>query len=165
MVMAASVIFEVGLSAVSIILGLKLGPRAGLGTPLLAGVERHFPDRSRTRRAIALAVVFGIASAAAIIASAEGLHAFMPSPDEGFKSPAPFASFLGSIGAGIRTLTGTHTGRHPQSCRIRPANRIVVCIVLTIRPASATSIARTARRSAATARRSWPALSPPSSLS
>lgn len=102
MVMAASVIFEVGLSAVSIILGLKLGPRAGLGTPLLVGVERHFPDRTRTRRAIVLAVVFGIASAAAIIASAEGLHAFLPGPNGGFKTPAPWASFLGSIGAGIR---------------------------------------------------------------
>ena len=102
MVMAVSVIFEVGLSAISLILGLRLGPRAGLGTPLLVGVESVPPDRSRTRRAIVLSVILGIMSAAAIIASAEGLHAFMPSPDEGFKSPAPLASFLGSIGAGIR---------------------------------------------------------------
>jgi hypothetical protein len=102
LILAVSVVFEVGLSAAAIALGVWMGGKVGLGSPLLAGLEGASDGRKRAFRAIGLAVVLGVAMGGAYIASMPLVSKSLPESVKNLQNPPPWEGFLASIGAGIR---------------------------------------------------------------
>lgn len=101
-VMAINVAFEAGLSVIAIALGIGLGPRAGLGTPLLVGLDGPPEERWKAKRAVVQAAVIGVVLGVLIIVSGHFSSRWVREMDANIKMPPAWEGFLASIGAGIR---------------------------------------------------------------
>jgi hypothetical protein len=84
------------LAAIAALLGLWLGPRVGLGAPLLAALVRGRVDRSAWASALALAVPAGALVAGAVVAIDLALAPWLPDVAGG--APVPLAlRYLASL--------------------------------------------------------------------
>lgn len=83
------------LGALASIVGLWLGPRTGLGAPLLADLVRGRIDRVAWRRALAVAVPAGAGLAAVVVAVDVALAPFLPATTS-VSAPLP-ARYLASL--------------------------------------------------------------------
>lgn len=86
---AATVASGTLLAALATLLGLWLGPRVGLGAPLLAELVRGRVDRAAWRGALVVAVPAGAAVAALVVAIDVALAPFLPDVSAG--GPVPLA--------------------------------------------------------------------------
>jgi membrane protease YdiL (CAAX protease family) len=103
LIMASEVAFETLIAAAAIAAGLGLGPRAGLGRPLLDGLgpDESVRDRRRAGRALALGAALGVGLGALLSAAGVVFEPYLHAKQD-IKLPSALACLIASVGAGIR---------------------------------------------------------------
>jgi hypothetical protein len=135
-IMVINLIIEFGFSIVAVGLGLWLGPKVGLATPLLKadgdGTEKGL---WAYRTSLGLAIGLGLGVGVLFTAASMAIEPMLPEPPESLALPSPWAGLLGSIGAGIREEVWLRLGfmtllvwLGATALRQRPPGAVVVWI-------------------------------------
>lgn len=96
---AVVALLDVALSVLVIGLGLRLGPRVGLGWPPIDGWDTRASSAERAKRAAVMAAFLGVAAGLCVSIAGAAFESRWPLPP--MPTPAPWASALASLGAGV----------------------------------------------------------------
>jgi hypothetical protein len=96
---AVAALLDVVLSWVLIRVGLRLGPRVGLGWPPIDGWETRASSAERAKGAAVMAALVGAAVALALGIAGAAFERRWPMPP--MPTPTPWAAALASLGAGV----------------------------------------------------------------